>query len=60
MTFKDLESKIKKDGWRYKNTVGSHHHYIHDTKPGKVTIPKHGGDVSPKTVSFILKQAGLK
>jgi predicted RNA binding protein YcfA (HicA-like mRNA interferase family) len=60
MTFRDLEKIIKEDGWKRKNTTGSHHHYIHEEKPGKVTIPRHTGDVSPKVVSFIMKQAGLK
>jgi predicted RNA binding protein YcfA (HicA-like mRNA interferase family) len=60
MTFRELERIIKDDGWKFKNTVGGHHHYVHDTKPGKVTIPKHGGDVNPKVVSSVLKQAGLK
>jgi predicted RNA binding protein YcfA (HicA-like mRNA interferase family) len=60
MTFRELEKIILRDGWKHKNTVGSHHHYVHETKPGKVTIPKHGGDVTPKVISFVMKQAGLK
>ena len=60
MNFRDLEKIIKQDGWKYKNSVGSHHHYMHDTKSGKVTIPRHNRDLHPKLVSSILKQAGLK
>ena len=60
MTSKDMEKIIKDDGWRFVKQVGSHAHYKHPSKIGKVTIPKHTGDLSPKVVSSILKQAGLK
>lgn len=60
MTFKDLEKILKKDGWYYYDTVGSHIQYKHKTKTGKVTIPKHKGDVKKGTLNSILKQAGLK
>jgi hypothetical protein len=43
-----------------KAAKGSHNHYKHPTKTGKVTIPKHGGDLDQKTVKSILEQAGLK
>lgn len=60
MTFKDLEKILKKDGWYYYDTVGSHIQYKHEIKPGKVTIPKHKGDIKKGTLNSILKQAGLK
>lgn len=60
MTFKEMEKILKKDGWKLKSVEGSHHQYVHNTKPGKVTVPRHKGDFSPKMVSSILKQAGLK
>ena len=59
MTFREVEKIVCKDGWRLKNIKGSHHHYKHPTKPGKVTIPKHPGDIDKKTVSSIFEQAGL-
>jgi len=31
---------LEKDGWYWIKTVGSHHHFKHPTKPGKVTV-KH-------------------
>ena len=40
-------------GWYYKTTKGSHNHYKHQTKTGKVTIPKHIGDLDLKTVKSI-------
>ncbi len=52
---------VRRDGWRYVRTKGSHRQYKHPTKPGKVTIPGHPSeDLSPKLWESILKQAGLK
>ena len=60
MKFRELVKIIKDDGWQYIDTRGSHHHYKHPTKPGKVTIPFHNTDLKIKTANSILKQAGLK
>ncbi|MFV0414171.1 MAG: type II toxin-antitoxin system HicA family toxin [Oscillospiraceae bacterium] len=60
MTFRDMEKIIKADGWQLVKVQGSHHHYRHSTKPGKVTIPKHSGDIPKMVVNSIKKQAGLK
>ena len=60
LTFKELEKILLKDGWWLKNIKGSHHQYIHNTKSGKITIPKHKGDLDIRTLNSILKQAGLK
>lgn len=60
MKFKELEKLLLADGWRLKNVKGSHHQYIHSDKTGKVTIPKHGGDINIAVANSILKQAGLK
>jgi predicted RNA binding protein YcfA (HicA-like mRNA interferase family) len=57
---KEMEKIILADGWYYKNTKGSHKHFKHPTKPGKVTIPQHVGDLDIGTVKSILEQAGLK
>ncbi|MEF2806136.1 MAG: type II toxin-antitoxin system HicA family toxin [Massilistercora timonensis] len=48
------------DGWVFKTQTGSHRHYIHPSKPGKVTIPFHSKDLPKGTENSILKQAGLK
>ena len=60
MTFKEVEKLIKNDGWIYEYARGSHFHYSHPTKKGKVVIPNHKGDIPKGTVNSILKQAGLK
>jgi predicted RNA binding protein YcfA (HicA-like mRNA interferase family) len=56
----EIEKIILKDGWYFVKQVGSHRHYKHPTKPGKVTIPIHTGDLDKVTAKQILKQAGLK
>lgn len=61
MNFKEMEKMIKQDGWIKRDIVGSHHHYEHPIKKGKVTIPFHGNkELSKFVVNSILKQAGLK
>lgn len=54
----EIEKIIKADGW-YKQK-GSHRHYKHPSKQGKVTIPFHRGDLDKRTVKSILEQAGLE
>ncbi len=60
MKFRELEKKLIDDGWERVKVVGSHHHYKHKSKIGKVTVPKHSGDIPIGTCNAILKQAGLK
>ncbi len=36
---REMEKEILDDGWIFMSQEGSHRHYIHPTKPGKVTIP---------------------
>ncbi|HPR78711.1 MAG TPA: type II toxin-antitoxin system HicA family toxin [Candidatus Limiplasma sp.] len=60
MTVKDLIRQLQNDGWELKATRGSHMQFSHPSKPGKVTIPNHKGDIPPGTLNSILKQAGLK
>lgn len=58
---KEVEKLIMDDGWIYKNTRGSHKHFIHPTKLRKVTIPQHLGDTIDKTLlKRILQQAGIE
>nr|WP_330373001.1 type II toxin-antitoxin system HicA family toxin [Lacrimispora celerecrescens] len=54
-----MEKNILADGWVFKSQIGSHKHYSHPSKPGKVTIPFHGKDLPKGTERSILKQAGL-
>ena len=52
---------VRRDGWYHVRTLGSHRHYKHPRKSGKVTIAGHPGkDLSKEMYDSILKQAGLK
>ena len=52
---------VEDDGWYYVYTRGSHRHFKHPIKSGKVTIPgKPGEDLKPFVWNNIQKQAGLK
>jgi predicted RNA binding protein YcfA (HicA-like mRNA interferase family) len=57
---KELVTLIKNDGWYFVSQEGSHCHYKHAEKKGKITIPRHNKDLKKGTVNNILKQAGLK
>ena len=56
----EMEKEVLQAGWIFKNQVGSHRHYIHPTKPGKVTIPFHSKELTKDTENSIRKQAGLR
>ncbi len=52
---------VEADGWYHIGSTGSHRHYKHATKPGKVTIPGKPGDtLAPGTWASIQRQAGLR
>lgn len=55
----DMERILIAHGWTLKAQNGSHRHYIHPTRPGKVTIPFHSKDIPKGTEHAILKQAGI-
>ncbi|MBO7633696.1 MAG: type II toxin-antitoxin system HicA family toxin [Lachnospiraceae bacterium] len=56
---KEMEKELLRDGWILKNQIGSHRHYVHPTKTGKVTIPFHSRELSPIVEKSIRRQAGL-
>lgn len=58
--FKEIEKLLLDDGWVFKCAKGSHYQYTHPNKRGKITIPRHGGDLNIKTAKTILKQAGIE
>ena len=59
MRFREIEKLRLADGWKVKKATCSHYTYVHPTKPGKITIPNQPGDLDPRTVKSIKKQAGL-
>lgn len=55
MKFKEIQRIIFDDGWHLYSICGSHYQYKHKTKSGKVTIPRHGGDLNINTANSIFK-----
>lgn len=60
MRVREIEKLILSDGWYPVKQVGSHRQYKHPTKPGKITIPIHSGDLDKGTAKSILRMAGLQ
>ncbi|MBC8114399.1 MAG: type II toxin-antitoxin system HicA family toxin [Candidatus Saccharimonas sp.] len=60
-TVRDVLRQLEADGWTLVQQTGSHRHYKHATKPGRVTVAgKPSDDLHPKTLKSILKQADLE
>jgi len=62
MKANEIIKLLKKDGWyQIKSNSGSHLHFKHGEKLGKVTVPFHGStDLGKGLVNSIFKQAGWK
>ncbi len=56
---REVIQMLKADGWYLLTTEGSHHHYKHPVKKGKVTIKHPCKDIPPKTLKNIESQSGL-
>lgn len=51
---------LKADRWVEAGNTGSHHHFKHPSKPGKITIQHPEKDIAIKTANNVLKAAGLR
>jgi len=61
LTAKQLIGKLKEQGYVLYASEGSHQHFVHPQKPGKITIPVHSGKIiGPGLLKAILRQAKLK
>lgn len=59
-TTREIIRLLKADGWYEVRQVGSHKQFKHPSKPGKVTVPVHGGNLDRRTVKSIFKQAQIR
>ena len=48
------------DGWFEVGQTGSHLHFKHPQKKGKVTVPHPKRDLSTNTLKSVEKQSGVK
>jgi predicted RNA binding protein YcfA (HicA-like mRNA interferase family) len=60
MQSRELIKLLSADGWQLQRTRGSHHQFVHPTKPGTVTVPHPKKDLGKGLVRAIRKQAGLR
>jgi predicted RNA binding protein YcfA (HicA-like mRNA interferase family) len=61
MKVREAIKLLRAHGWHLSKTKGSHRHFKHPSKKGKITIPgKTSEDLNNSTLSRILKQAGVK
>ena len=57
---RDLIRRLEADGWRLVGVTGSHHHFKHPVKPGKMMFHHPRRGLHPKTVKSIYRLAGLE
>ena len=58
---RQLVSELERDGWYFVDQVGSHRHFPHPIKGGKVTVPGvDGKELAKPTVASIVRQAQLE
>lgn len=62
MKVRDVINRLEADGWQFHSQKGSHRHFTHASKPGRVTVPvtRMGEDLHPKTLASIFNQAQLE
>jgi predicted RNA binding protein YcfA (HicA-like mRNA interferase family) len=59
--YKEIRTRLEQDGWMLKSQKGSHMHFVHPVKKGKVTIVGKPSTTPPDgTYLSILRQAGLE
>lgn len=58
MNSKQMIKLLKQDGWYLDSITGSHHHFEHNQKKGKVTVPHPRAELG-HLEKLIRKQAGL-
>jgi predicted RNA binding protein YcfA (HicA-like mRNA interferase family) len=56
---RDVIRSLIKDGWYEVGQTGSHKHFKHPVKKGKVTVPHPRRDLPVKTLKSIERQSGV-
>jgi predicted RNA binding protein YcfA (HicA-like mRNA interferase family) len=60
MNSKQLIKRLEEDGWSLRGVKGSHHIFIHPSKPGHISVPHPKQELGVGLLHKLLKQAGLK
>jgi predicted RNA binding protein YcfA (HicA-like mRNA interferase family) len=58
MNSREIIARLKKEGWIVVHVRGSHYHFKHLEKSGRVTVPHPKKDLPKGTVRNIFRQAG--
>ena len=57
---REVIRSLRDDGWFEVGQTGSHVHFKHRAKKGKVTVPHPKRDLPTNTLKSIEKQSGVK
>jgi predicted RNA binding protein YcfA (HicA-like mRNA interferase family) len=60
MGSREVIDMLKADGWKLDRVKGSHHVYVHESKPRIVVVPHPKKDLPIGTLRNILRTAGLR
>ncbi|MFM5913696.1 type II toxin-antitoxin system HicA family toxin [Chakrabartia godavariana] len=55
----DLIRELRAHGWFLDRIRGSHHVFVHDHRPGHITVPHPKKDLGKGLVAAIRRQAGI-
>jgi len=59
MSSSEVIKRLEADGWYQVGQAGSHVHFKHPTKPGRVTVKHPLKDIPKGTLASIRRQSGL-
>ena len=60
MTYREVEKRLKENGWVVARQKGSHVQFVHRTTGKTVTVPNHAGkDISPGVMGDLKRKTGL-
>lgn len=59
MDSREVVKRLKAAGWVLVSIEGSHHHFKHPERPGKVTVPHPRKDLRIKTLRSIEAASGV-
>jgi predicted RNA binding protein YcfA (HicA-like mRNA interferase family) len=60
MTAREVIRRLLADGWyELRRKPGSHRHFKHDSRPGKIQVADHKGAIPKKTLDSIERLSGV-
>jgi predicted RNA binding protein YcfA (HicA-like mRNA interferase family) len=60
MTSREMIRQLSDAGWRLQRVRGSHHVFVHSTRPGHIVVPHPKKELGLGLVRAIRKQAELE